>query len=327
MTHSRIPILLLGLMLAAVAHAELPASLAQAAAQVAAAPAQRQSLAADLEGALKSGVEEQDLQSVMRLAATHKYSAAHAAAFVQQLAVVRRGGLPVALVRDKILEGMAKKVPAEAILAVASQWQTALKDAGSALQGMEEHGLKYGKAGEREMLLNLGAALRQRYGAKEALSRLAESATREGGGMTSSAGSLIAAGNLAELLLLHNATLAQALELPKASLRAGYTPAQIQTMQRNVLDQLRQGVAPADVVAGMRRQFGPGAGEPPAKPPFASPGQPPGVPLPGGGFPGGRPGGMPGGGFPGGGGAGGMPGGGFPGGVPGGSFPKGWGGY
>ena len=330
MTHSRIPILLLGLMLAAVAHAELPASLAQAAAQVAAAPAQRQSLAADLEGALKSGVEEQDLQSVMRLAAMQKYSAAHAAAFVQQLAAVRRGGLPAALVRDKILEGMAKKVPAEAILAVASQWQTALKDAGSALQGMEEHGLKYGKAGEREMLLNLGAALRQRYGAKEALPSLAESA-RDGGRMTSSAGSLIAAGNLAELLLLHNATLAQALELPMASLRAGYTPTQIQTMQRNVLGQLRQGVAPADVVAGMRRQFGPGAGEPPAKPPFASPGQPPGGPwpggMPGGGFPGGGPGGAPGGGFPGGGGAGGMPGGGFPGGAPGGSFPKGGGGY
>jgi len=301
MTHSRIPILLLGLMLAAVAHAELPASLAQAAAQVAAEPAQRQSLATDLEGALKSGVAEQDLQSVMRLAATHKYSAAHAAAFVQQLAAVQRGGLPVALVRDKILEGMAKKVPAEAILAVAAQWQGALKDARSSVQAMEERGLKFDKATERETLINLGAGLRQRYGAKDALPRLTESA-REGGRMTSGAESLIAAGNLAELLFLHNATPVQALELPKASLRAGSTPAQIQALQRSVLDQLRQGMAIVDVTAGIRRRFDTKTDAPLVKPSFSDPGQPPGGSWPGGGAPGGggMPGGAPGGGMPGG---------------------------
>jgi len=322
MTHSRIPILLLGLMLAAAAHAELPASLTQAAAQLATAPAQRQTLAVDLEGALKAGAEEQDLLAVMRLATMHKYSAAQAAAFVQKLAAVRRDGLPVALVRDKILEGMAKKVPSETILAVASKWQEALKDARSRVQAMEEHGLKYGKGNteERAALINLGAGLQQRYGAKEALSKLAESGEKSGR-MTSSAGSLIAAGNLADLLFLHNATLAQALELPSASLRAGYTSVQILALQRSVLDQLRQGMAPVDVVASLRRQFGPEAGGPPAKPPFATPGQPPGGGFPGGapggGFPGG---GAPGGGFPG----GGTPGGGFPGGgAPGGGFPGG----
>lgn len=316
MTHSRTLILLSGLLLAAGARAELPASLEQAAAQVASVPTQRQALEGALEGALKSGVAEQDLQSVMRLAAAQKYSAANMAAFVQQLVAVRRDGLPVALVRDKILEGMAKKVPAEPILAVTSQWQGALKDAASTVRAMEGRGLKYGKAGEREALINLGAGLRQRYGAKDALSALAESA-RESGRMASGAGNLIAAGNLTELLLLHNATPAQALELPMASLRAGYTPARIQALQRTVLDQLRQGVAAVDVVGGMRRQLGPKADTPPAKPAFSNPGQPPG---------GGWPGGAPGGGFPGGGGApGSTPGGGFSGGP--GGFPKGGGGY
>ncbi|MCL4472197.1 MAG: hypothetical protein M1547_13985 [Gammaproteobacteria bacterium] len=323
MTLSRILILLSGLLLAAGARAGLPASLEQAAAQVAGVPTQGQALVADLEGALKSGVAEQDLQSVMRLAAAQKYSAAHAAAFVRQLAAVRRDDLPVALVRDKILEGMAKKVPAESILSVTSQWQGALKDAASTVLAMEGRGLKYDKAGEREALIDLGAGLRQRYGVKDALPGLAESAM-EGGRMASGAGNLIAAGNLAELLLLHNAAPAQALELPMASLRAGYTSAQIQALQRTVLNQLRQGVAPVDVVAGMRRQLGPKADTPPAKPAFSNPGQPPGGSWPGG--PpggGGAPGGMPGGGFPGGGGSSGMPGGGFP----GGGFPRGGGGY
>ena len=317
MPPSRILILLSGLLLAAGARAELPVSLEQAAAQVASVPTQRQALAAGLEGALKSGVAEQDLQSVMRLAAAQKYSATHAAAFVQQLAAVRRDGLPAALMRDKMLEGMAKKVPAESILSVTSQWQGALKDAAATVRAMEERGLKYAKAGERETLINLGAGLRQRYGAKDALPGLAESAG-EGGRMASGAGNLIAAGNLAELLFLHNATPAQALELPMASLRAGYTPEQIQVLQRNVLDQLRQGVAPVDVVSGMQRRFDPKADTPPAKPAFSNPGQPPG---------GYSPGGAPGGGFRGGGAPGGMPGGGFSGGGPSGSFPKGGGGY
>ena len=121
--------------------------------------------------------------------------------------------------------------------------------------------------------------------------------------MTSGAENLIAAGNLAELLLLHNATPAQALELPGASLRAGYTTAQIQTLQRDAFDQLRQGVAPEDIVAGMRRQFGPAWGTPPTQQPFNTPGGS----WPGSG-PGNRPSGM-------------------PGGAPGGSFPKGGGGF
>ena len=317
MTHSRTLILLSGLLLAAGARAELPASLEQAAAQVASVPTQRQALEGALEGALKSGVAEQDLQSVMRLAAAQKYSAATMTAFVQQLAAVRRDDLPIAPVRDKLLEGMAKKVPPESILSVTSQWQGALKDAASTVRRMEERGLKYDKAGERETLIILGAGLRQRYGAKDAFSGLAESA-REGGRMASGAGNLIAAGNLADLLLLHNVTPTQALELPMISLRAGYTTKQIQTLQRTVLDQLRQGVAAVDVVAGMRRQLAPKADTPPDKPAFSNPGQPPG---------GGWPGGAPGGGFPGGGGApGSTPGGGFSGGGPGG-FPRGGGGY
>lgn len=316
MTSSRTLLLLSGLLLVAGARAELSASLEQAAAQVASAPTQRQALAADLEGALKSGVAEHDLQSLMRLAAAQKYSAANTAAFVQQLVAVRRDDLPIVPVRDKILEGMAKKVPAESILSVTSQWQGALKDAASTVRAMEERGLKYDKAGERETLISLGAGLRQRYGAKDAFSGLAESAS---GRMASGAENLIAAGNLAELLFLHNATPALAMELPAASLRAGYTPTQIQALQRTVLDQLRQGVAAVDVVAGMRRQLGLKADTPPARPVFSNPGQPPG---------GGWPGGAPGGGFPGGGGApGSMPGGGFSGGGPGGSFPRGGGGY
>lgn len=309
----RIPLLLLGILLATAVRAELPASLAQAVSRVEGAPAQRQALGVNLEEALKAGVGEQDLQAVMRLAATHQYSAAGADAFVRQLAEASRDGLPIAPMRDKMLEGMAKKIPAETILGVTSQWRSALSEAAAVVKAMEERGLRYGKASEREALVSLGAGLRQRYGAKDVLVKLEASAAK-GGKAAADAGRLVAAGNLTELLFLRNATPAQALELPMASLRAGYTAAQIQALQRSVLDRLRQGMAPADVISDMRRQFGGQAEVPFAAPPFGGPGQPPGGSWPGGGggFPGGA--GAPGGGFPSGGGAPGGMGGGFPGG-------------
>ena len=295
----------LGLALASPVYAGLAGPLAQEIAKLSGAnAAQAQALTSEIEGALRLGVGEQDLSKLVNLAATRSYTAGDATQFVQKLAALQRNELPAALVRDKILEGMAKRVPAPAILQVTANWSTALEEAKAALHDMEQKGLSASPA-ERAALINMGAALQQRYGARQALPTLAQSAL-ESGRIKRSAASLTAAAELAETLLLSGAKPDQALSLPGACLRADYSPQRIQGLQRSVLDQLRQGMAVTDIIAAQQKQFG--AAQNPARPPFDVPGQ----------APGGMPGGAPGSGF-----GGGVPGSGFGGGVPGSGMPGG----
>ena len=303
----------LGLVATIPAHAELAAPLAQEIATLSGANvAQRQALTNEIGSALRLGVSEQDVSMLVKLATTRKYAASDVAQFVQKLAALQRSELPTALVRDKILEGMAKRVPTPAILQVTANWSAALAEAKTTLRGMEQKGLSATPA-EQVALINMGAALQQRYGARQALPSLAQSAL-ESGRIKPSAASLTAAAELTETLLLNGAKPEQALSLPDASLRAGYNPQRIQGLQRSVLDQLRQGIAITDIIAAQQKQFG--APQNPARPPFGVPGQTPGgFPngAPGGGFPGGAPGGgTPGSGMSGGGNFGGAPGSGFP---------------
>ncbi len=309
----------LALTLTSPVYAELAAPLAQEVARLSGGNATQQAaLSSEINKALRLGVNKQDVSKLVKLAATHSYTANDAAQFVSTLAALQLKELPTTLVRDKILEGMAKRVPAAAILQVTSTWSTALGEAKTVLLEMEQKGLTASPA-ERTALINMGATLQQRYGARQALHTLAQAA-QESGRIKRSAASINAAAELTETLLLNGSKPEQSVSLPSASLRADFSPQRILGLQRNVLDQLRQGIAVTDIITTQQNQFG--AAHNPARPAFDAPGG-----VPGGVF-GGAPGGGPGGGFggrpPGAGLGGGAPGGGAPGGgAPGGGAPGG----
>ena len=277
----RVSLLLLGVLLATAVHAELPSSLEKEVSKIPDVTNQRQVLIDSLDQALKIGMSGQDLQSLVRLAVVHKYNAANVDAFVRLLTQVRSENLPTAIIRDKILEGMVKKIQADKIMVVSSQWRAALKETEEIVQTMEKRGLNYGKASDRNTLIGLGASMKQRYGVEKALLKF-ETAASKNGKFKGDAGRLIAAANLTEMLLLHKATTAQAIELPIISLQAGYTEVQIYTQQRSMQDQLRQGVAPVDIISAMRLQTGGKANIPSTPPELSKPSQQSRENLPGG---------------------------------------------
>lgn len=253
---------------------------------------QRQALAVEADMALTAGVDEKDVNAVLAMANDRNYAAEDAGQFIKKLADVHGAGLPVKLLRDKILEGMSKQVPAASVLKVADGWHQALTDSKSVVQGLEKKGLVYAKPQEKAELINEGAVLGRRFQSLNIVQELASAASKDGQGQYRAV-NIIAAARLSEVMLMSGATAEQALALPGAGLKAGFNAARMQDMQRTALDQLRQGVSVPDVISGVRSQFMPGQqpGQFPGHSPFNAPNQAPGSSWPGSTLPGG---GMPG---------------------------------
>ena len=305
----------IGLTTANPAFADLPAVLMPDIEQLgAASPTQRQNLANVVERALSSGVPQQDVSKILSLALSQRYTAADTAQFLQKLVHAQVNDLPINLLRDKVLEGLAKKVPPMLIATAVSAWTSALESSNSGVQEMERKGLRFNNAAERIQLINQGAVFQQRYRATTALPALSN-ALQEDGHIKGRAGSLIAAAELTELFLLNNVGINQALSLPVLALQTEQSPQRIRALQRTVADQLRQGINVADIITSQRKLIqspATSALKEPGMGPRAIPAAPPvGTGFPSLGFPGGIPGSIPGGN------PGGAPSSGFPGGTPG----------
>lgn len=260
---------------------------------------QRQALTAETEKALAAGVDEKDVNAVLVMAGDRNYAAEDAGRFIKKLADVHGAGLPVKLLRDKILEGMSKQVPAANVIKVADSWHQALADSKNVVQGLEKKGLTYLKPQEKADLINQGAVLGRRFQGLNIVQELASAASKGGQGQYRAA-NIIAAAKVSEIMLMSGATPEQALALPGAGLKAGFNAARMQEMQGAALDQLRQGISVPDVISSLRAQFVPGhqPGHLPDHAPFGAPNPAPGSSWPGGTFPGG---GLPGNSGPGGG--------------------------
>ncbi len=252
-----------GLAVAGVAHAGLPAPLEQAISQLKTTDAMaRQRLLNETESALKSGVSELAVSRLAELAVRQNYSVAEVADFVNRIVELKRNALPPELVLDKIQEGMAKRVPASAILHVASLWSAALAQSEGDVERMEKNSQTRIGPAQKTALVDAGATLQQVYGIHGALATL-ENYVEVRGHIERNTDSMIAAARLAETLLLYGAPPDQVFALSGASLQANYSAQQIQDMQRSVLNQLEHGRPVADIIVAQRNQF---AGMAPASP-------------------------------------------------------------
>lgn len=198
---------------------------------------QHSELTAVVEQAARAGIADQDLVNILRLGANQAYGAAEIAVLLNVLKETQAAGLPTMLVRDKMLEGLAKRVPADAIAKVSGNLKQTIERASNQVQQMEAQGLRVGSSSERTNLVNTAAVLMTRYRADQIVIALFEQLDAASGKPTATR--LLAALALGEVFLVNGASQQDALHWPRAALRADYSAKQLRELQKNAIGQLK----------------------------------------------------------------------------------------
>lgn len=215
--------------------------------------AKRVQLAQTATAALQAGADAQQLEALLDLALTRNYDADAAGQFIEKMSILRAADIPEGLVRGKILEGMAKRVSTDVILAVAETWAQALRGRAAELADLREAGLTVANASVREALINLGTVLTRRYAMDNPLTQLAQHMPQPYA--VDSGEQLALAVQLLETLLLNGASREQALALTEGSLARGLSVAQMEQMQFQIADQLRQGFSVAEILSTQQKML------------------------------------------------------------------------
>lgn len=198
---------------------------------------QRSELAAVAEQAVRAGVADQDVASILRLGANQSYGAAEVVTLLELLNETHGAGLPTMLVRDKMLEGLAKRVPADAIAKVSGNLKQTIARASDQVRQMEARGLQVESSPERASLVNTAALLMTRYRADQIVGALFAQLDAAPGKPTATR--LLAALALSELFLVNGASEQDALHWPRAALRADYSANRIRELQKDATGQLK----------------------------------------------------------------------------------------
>lgn len=246
---------------------------------------QRSELATVVEQAARVGIADKDVVSILRLGANQDYGAAEVATLLKLLNETHGAGLPTMLVRDKMLEGLAKRVPADAVVKVSGNLKQTIERASNHVRQMEAQGLQVESSAVRTSLVNTVAVLITRYRADQMLSALFEQLDAASG--KPAATRLLAALALGEVFLVNGASQQDALHWPRAALRADYSAKQIRELQKDATERLKNNrnvreiahsfdpagtIPPAAVTPGLSGTFN----APVTQPPVGIPGSMPG---------------------------------------------------
>ncbi|NTV54777.1 MAG: hypothetical protein HGA73_04875, partial [Syntrophaceae bacterium] len=100
--------------------------------------------------AINAGVPAEDVEIIVQQSVNKGVEAGTIGRFLDTSAAVKREGLPVKVLVDRIQQGLAKRVPAERIAAASDILAEKLRVAGPLVDGIIRDGMSARKGGERE---------------------------------------------------------------------------------------------------------------------------------------------------------------------------------
>ncbi|OGW34384.1 MAG: hypothetical protein A2010_10050 [Nitrospirae bacterium GWD2_57_9] len=200
--------------------------------------------------AVAAGVPQDDAAIIISRGLERGAGAGRTAAFLDRAARLREQDLPVRLVLDRIEQGLSKGVPPERIATVVERLSGNLVNARPLVQKMEKAG-PAGSGSASEHAIETVARALEKSIPHDAIARIGEQVREQKGSialfgravdtMTTFVGNGMAANDASRLV--HTA------------MDRGYSERDLETMERYMVDELRQNRPVGDVVSGMETRM------------------------------------------------------------------------
>ncbi len=205
-------------------------------------------------GAVRGGVPEVDVADLIQRGGGRRIPAADLGRLFDLVTEAKRQDLPVGPVLDKIKEGLAKRVPPERILSVASRLSGALAASRDLIRRAEREGVRVEAPAERARAIEavadaLGRGVRPNE--LEELSRQMTRSSRERATMSRlGAGAEVTADLAAMGLSPHDAA-----ETVGAALAQGLGGREVERLRERLARELGRGAAPAEGARRLRDEI------------------------------------------------------------------------
>jgi hypothetical protein len=199
--------------------------------------------------AMNAGVPAEDVAVIVQQAVNRGVESGTIGRFLDTSAAVKREGLPVKVVVDRIQQGLAKRVPAERIATASDLLAEKLRAAGPFVDGIIRDGMAARKSSEREEAINATARALEKSVSPEAVQGIGAAVRAQGGSLPLFTRSL----DTAAYFTGSGMAPKTASTLVQHAVEAGYSERDLDGMVKKVDAELRGGMKAEDAASKMDR--------------------------------------------------------------------------
>jgi hypothetical protein len=199
--------------------------------------------------AINAGVPAEDVGIIVQQAVNHGAEAGTIGRFLDTGAAVKKEGLPVNVILDRIEQGLAKRVPSERIAQASEQLAQKLAAARPLVDGIIKDGMTARKSSEREDAIGAAARALEKSIPPEAVQEIGIAVREKGGSLPLFTRSMDAAAYFTGSGMSSKT----ASNLVRHALEAGYSERDLDGMVKQVDAELRKGAKAEDAASKMER--------------------------------------------------------------------------
>lgn len=197
--------------------------------------------------AIKAGVPAEDVEIIVQRSVNHSVEAMTLGRFLDTSAAVKKDGLPVDTVLDRIEQGLAKRVPSDRVATASEHLAKKLAEARPLIDGVIKAGVTARKKGEREAAIGSTARALEKSISPEAVRGIGTAVQAKGGSLPL----FTRAMDTATYFTGSGVSAKTASDLVQLAVGKGYSEGDLDGMVRQMDSNMRNGMKVTDAASQM----------------------------------------------------------------------------